>query len=104
MAYDSNDARDLTRAVARLHTGVLALTFAFVGGVGLFAVTAWLLIKGGENVGAHLQLLGQYFYGYSVSWKGSLIGLLYGAVAGGVAGWIVGTVYNFVAKRRDRTK
>jgi hypothetical protein len=30
-------------------------------------MTIWLVIKGGPNMGQHLQLLGQYFVGYSVS-------------------------------------
>ena len=45
-------------------------TGLFVG-VGLFIVTIWLVLKGGETVGPHLALLGQYFIGYSVTWGGS---------------------------------
>jgi len=100
MAHDSNDSRNLTQAVAVLHTGVLALTCAVLGGLGVFTVTAWLLIKGGPTVGDHLQLLNQYFYGYTVSWKGSFIGFFYGALSGGAAGWIIGAVYNGVVARR----
>jgi len=60
--------KEISHAVARIHANILALMFAMIGGLGLFLMTAWLLIKGGENVGAHLQLLGQYFIGYSISW------------------------------------
>ena len=85
---------EVSRIVARLQAGVLALVGALIGGIGLFVITAWLLIKGGPQVGAHLQLLGQYFIGYSVTWKGSLVGLFYGALTGGSVGWAVGTIYN----------
>jgi hypothetical protein len=100
MSRNSNEAGDLTRTVVRLHTGVLAFACAVIGGVGLFALTALLLIKGGAHVGAHLQLLSQYFCGYSVTWRGSLLGLLYGAVTGGAVGWLIGTVYNGVVGLR----
>jgi hypothetical protein len=94
------DAR-LSRRVVTLQAGVLAFVFAVIGGLGLFLVTAWLLIKGGEHVGAHLSLLGQYLIGYSVTWKGSLIGLLYGAVIGALLGWSIGKLYNLIARARQ---
>ncbi|MFQ5667867.1 MAG: hypothetical protein ACE5I7_15750 [Candidatus Binatia bacterium] len=90
------DEYQVGRAVARIHAGVLALVCAVLGALGIFTVTAWLLIRGGPNVGAHLQLLKHFFYGYSVTWPGSLVGLAYGAVLGGLVGWIIGTVYNGV--------
>jgi hypothetical protein len=89
------------RAVARIHAGVLALVCAVLGGGGLFLMTVWLLIKGGPNVGLHLNLLGHYFYGYSVTWPGSVVGLVYGLVAGGLVGWIIGKVYNLAVWLRQ---
>jgi hypothetical protein len=65
-------------------------------------MTSWLLIKGGPQVGVHLQLLGQYFVGYSVTWQGSLVGLFYGALVGGVVGWSIGTLYNAIVAIRQR--
>jgi hypothetical protein len=91
---------EVSRAIARIQTGVLTIVFAALGGLGLFLMTAWLLVKDGPNVGAHLQLLGNYFPGYSVTWLGSLVGLTYGALVGGVAGWSIGTIYNKVVSFR----
>ncbi len=102
MSGQSTEAQELTRSVVRLHTGVLAFACAVIGGASVFAVTAWLLIKGGSNVGAHLQLLSQYFYGYTVTWRGSVVGLAYGALTGGVAGWSIGAVYNGIVRLRQR--
>ena len=93
---------EVNQAVVRLQTGVLTIVCALLGGVGLFVMTAWLLIKGGPHVGAHLQLLGHYFIGYSVTWKGSLVGLFYGALVGGVVGWSIGTIYNGIVAIRQR--
>ncbi len=93
---------EVSRAVARLKAGIVALLFAAIAGFGVFAMTAWLLLKGGENVGAHLELLGQYFIGYSVTWKGAFIGMLYGALCGGIAGWIIGMVYNRIVGVRHQ--
>ena len=87
-------------AVARLRAGILAVVFGMVGGAGLFVATAWLLIKGGENVGATLGLLGNYLPGYAVTWPGAVVGLLYGAAIGAAMGWTLARVYNRLARRR----
>ncbi len=97
-----NETEEITRVVARIHAGILAFIFAIIGGVSLFIITVWLIVKGGQSVGLHLQLLGQYFIGYSVSWKGSIVGLLYGAIIGGLVGWTIGTVYNRIVGLRQR--
>ena len=52
------------------------------------------MLKGGENVGQHLQLLGVFFPGYRVTVLGSFIGLVYGFVFGYGVGRIIGAVYN----------
>ena len=87
-------------AVARLRAGILAIVFGMVGGAGLFVATAWLLIKGGENVGATLGLLGNYLPGYAVTWPGAVVGLLYGAASGAAMGRTLARVYNRLARRR----
>ncbi len=94
--------RQVTRAVARLQAGILAVVIGALFGIGLFVMTAWLIVKGGSQVGLHLQLLGNYFIGYSVTWTGAIVGLLWGAALGGVVGWIIGMVYNRVVGLRQR--
>lgn len=96
-----NERDEVSHAVARIQSGVLALVGAMIGGLGLFVMTVWLLIKDGENVGAHLQLLGNYFIGYSVTWTGSIIGLFYGALVGGIVGWIIGAIYNRIIQLKQ---
>ena len=96
------DKEEISRAVARIRTVALALVCAIIGGGGLFLMTAWLLIKGGPHVGQHLQLISQYFIGYSVTWWGSIVGLFYGALAGGVFGWAVSALYKKVIWLRQK--
>jgi hypothetical protein len=102
MNKPDREERELSRAVARIQAGLLAAGFGVVCGAGLFLMTIWLLIKGGEHVGSHLQLLSNYFVGYSVTWSGSVIGFLYGAVTGGIIGWAIAIIYNRVAELRSR--
>ena len=100
MGSATDGTRQLKRSVAKIQARIMALCFGTILGLGLFLCTAWLVVKGGQNVGEHLQLLGQYFIGYSVSWPGAFVGLFYGAVTGGVMGWLVGMIYNLVAGAR----
>jgi hypothetical protein len=94
--------KEVNRVVARIQTSVLTVVFALISGFGLFFATAWLLIRSGKRVGVHLQLLGNYFPGYSVTWSGSVIGFLYAALVGGLIGWSIGTIYNGVVALRQK--
>jgi hypothetical protein len=102
MATDLEEAQEeaLSRAVARLRSGVLALVFGMTCGVGLWVATAWLVIRGGHNIGAHLGLLRFYFPGYSVTWPGAFLGLVYGFLAGGLTGYVLASIYNRLADWR----
>jgi uncharacterized membrane protein YedE/YeeE len=94
--------RELVRdAVVRLRSRVMALVFAMVGGAGLFLTTVWHLLREGRREAPNIELLNNYFPGYSVTWPGALLGLAYGAITGAVLGWVVAWVYNRVASRRE---
>ncbi len=102
MTKANDEQEELRRMTVRIQAMALAVVCGLVCGLGLFGATVWLLIRGGENVGAHLSLLGNYFIGYSVTWAGSFIGLLYGILVGGLIGWSIGKIYNLVAHLRHR--
>ena len=102
MAQNQKSNSEIRYSVAKIHAGVFALVLAVVGGLTIFFTSAWLLIKGGENVGQHLSLLGQYFPGYSVTWFGSFVGLIYGAIVGGIAGWLIGFIYNRIVDLKSK--
>ena len=65
-------------------------------GVVLCLATLILVLKGGDVVGPRLELLAQYFPGYSVTWMGSLLGLAYGLFYGFLIGWYFAFIRNGV--------
>jgi ABC-type dipeptide/oligopeptide/nickel transport system permease subunit len=48
--------------------------------------------------GEHLELLGKFYIGYSVSVGGAFLGLVYGFVDGFLGGWILAWLYNRFAR------
>lgn len=76
----------LVLAFAPLHKRAFGIAVGAAAGLLFFLVTAVELLRG---VDIGLYLLGEYFYGYTVSWTGALIGLLWGFVVGFVAGWFI---------------
>ena len=73
----TNEERLFSR-VLLLNAKVLGLSLGLLIGLAVFIATNWLVLKGGQVIGPHLQLLSQYFIGYRVSFFGSLIGFAYG--------------------------
>ena len=88
----------------RLNGLILGLVLGLLFGFGIFLATILLLLKGGEVVGPHLSLLGQFFIGYTVSFSGSLIGLLYGFFSGFGVGYIIAGLYNWMASLREKRR
>lgn len=78
----------------RMNAIAQGIVMGLLAGLGLFVATNWLVIKGGEQVGPHLALLGQFFPGYTVTFLGSFVGLAYGFVLGFVVGYLFARVYN----------
>jgi hypothetical protein len=77
----------LTRVFSKLDRVALGLSTGITTGMLLFLATLTLVLKGGEDVGPNLQLLSQFFPGYSVTLSGSLLGLFYGFIGGFLGGW-----------------
>jgi hypothetical protein len=83
---------------ARLDTVAMTVAMGVVFGLGLFAMTAILLLKGaapGYPVGPNLVALSTFLPGYSVTWLGSLVGIGYGFLIGSVVGFVVAVLWNF---------
>lgn len=100
--HDAADKAAL-RMIIKLNAHVLGTTLGILFGFGLFAATLILVLKGGPNVGEHLQLLRNYFYGYKVTLAGSFIGGAYGFLSGYVAGCIIALIYNWVDYLRAKS-
>ena len=91
---NGGEKQKLEAAIRRLNERAWGITMGLLLGGGLFLATIILIVKGGQNVGAHLTLLGNYLPGYRVTVPGSFIGLIYGFVIGYGLGRAVGSVYN----------
>ena len=72
----------------------LATAIGSVCGLLIFLSTIWLMSKDGVTT-HYLQLLNQYFFGYTVSIKGAFVGMAYGFSWGFLFGWIFAYLRNF---------
>ena len=79
---------------------MLGLVLGILLGLAIFIMTIWLVIKGGDPVGPHLELLSQLFIGYRVSFLGSIIGFAYGFAVGTFSGTMIGWIYNRIVDFR----
>ncbi len=88
----------------RIDKIALATALGSVCGALVFLATLWAMINGGL-AGHSLELLGQYFLGYTVTLKGAFVGLAYGFSWGFLAGWLFAYLRNFfIAYYIYRTK
>lgn len=88
------DNNPIVWQLLKIQMHVNGLTFGIFFATGLFLVTIWLLILGGENVGETLSLLRYYMPGYSVTILGCLIGALYGLFYGYLFGFSTAYIYD----------
>ncbi len=86
----------IVQSLAKLDGRALGIAIGLLTGFGIFAATNFLVLKGGEVIGTNLGLLSQFFIGYDVDFRGSLIGLVYGMIVGFVIGWLIAAIRNFV--------
>lgn len=84
----------LHRALLRLNGRAWGIAVGLIFGIGLFVATNFLVLKGGDNIGMHLNLLAVYFPGYRVTFVGSVVGFVYAFVLGYGMGRLTGAVYN----------
>ncbi len=89
-----DEQESVNLAIMRLNGRAWGIAMGLLLGGGLFVATNFLVLKGGANVGQHLQLLRVFFPGYSVTFGGSLIGFIYAFVLGYALGRLIGSVYN----------
>jgi len=84
----------IVRAFSRMDKLGFATAIGSVAGMLMLIATLWLVIKGGEVIGPNLQLLGQYFIGYTVTVKGAFIGAAYSFVWAFLSGWLFAYLRN----------
>jgi hypothetical protein len=84
----------ILHAFARLDRTAFGVAVGTLLGLLLFSATIFVLSRGGRTDGIDLQLLSQYYPGYTVTIRGALLGLVYGFLSGFVFGWFVALLRN----------
>ena len=93
---DSSDQSPPLLAFGPLHRIALGMAFGLVFGGFVFLATLVVMLKKGDGNVIQLELLNQFFWGYSVSLSGAFIGLAWGFASGFVLGWMLAAVRNAV--------
>ena len=93
-----DELRQVSKTLLRMNEQGWGIAFGLLLGLGLFAATNFLVIKGGEVVGPHLELLSVFFPGYRVTFLGSFVGFVYAFVVGYGFGRTVSAIYNRLIK------
>ena len=94
----SNLLNLLSSSFARIDKLGFATATGSISGLIVFLATIFMTIKGDKVVSPYLQLLSQYFFGYTVSLKGAFIGMAYSFSWGFLFGWIFAYLRNlFIA-------
>ncbi len=91
-------------AFAKIDPLALGVAVGVVSGLGIFMASAILLLRGGPALGPTLSLLGNYLFGFEVTWGGAVIGLLEGGLLGFAVGALAAGLRNWTLKalRKDR--
>lgn len=98
MIDDDTDLQRLAESeLLRVNALAIAVVAGLIAGGGLLLATNWLLLKGGPDPGPHLALLGQYLYGFRVSFLGSLVGFAWAFLLAFAASYAGAHIYNAVA-------
>ena len=84
----------MEQAFGRLDPVALGAGVGVVAGIVLAAMTAALLIRGGQDIGVHLMRLGYFLPGYTVSWPGVGIGFIDALALGFGFGALLATLWN----------
>ena len=93
-ALADDELRQVEKTLLRMNEQGWGIAFGSLMGLGLFAATNILVVKGGEVVGPHLGLLSMFFPGYRVTLLGSLVGFVYAFVLGYGFGRTLSVIYN----------
>ena len=95
---DQEDLRESDRAVirafARFDKWSLAISTGTICGLVVFLATLWLTLTGDVNATQLLQILNQYFIGYTVTLKGAFIAMGYTFLWSFLFGWLFAYLHN----------
>lgn len=85
----------LSLAFAPLHKRAFGMAVGIAAALLVAGVTLFHVVAQPEDAG-YLRLLANYFYGYTVTWRGVVVGGLWAFLTGFVAGWFIAFCRNLV--------
>ena len=86
----------------KINVLAFAVACGLIWGVGLFALTWWIIMFDGPT--GDVTLVGRVYRGYSITPMGSVIGLVWALADGFVGGLIFAWFYNTLADRLGKTQ
>jgi hypothetical protein len=87
----------LVLAFAPLHKRAFGVAIGSAAGLFVFLLTVVHLVRNpAPGQAINLELLANFFYGYSPTWTGAFVGLFWGFVVGFVGGWFLAFCRNLV--------
>lgn len=109
-AIEESEDTVIEVAFAKIDPLALGVAVGVVSGLGIFMASAILLLRSGPVVGPMLSLLGNYLFGFEVTWAGALMGLFeggmlgftVGALAAGLRNWALKVYAKIVRSREER--
>lgn len=85
----------------RFNVKAFALTCALVWGIGLFALTWWIIAIDGAT--GEPTLIGRLYRGYSITPLGSLVGFVWAfidaLIGGALFAWLYNCIADWIARR-----
>ncbi len=81
-------------AFAKIDPLALGVAVGVVSGLVIFMASAILLLRSGPVIGPTLSLLGNYLFGFEVTWAGAVIGFFEGGMWGGAVGALAAGLRN----------
>ncbi|MHC4081049.1 MAG: bacteriophage holin [Planctomycetota bacterium] len=84
----------------KLNVWAFGLTCALIMGLGLFAMTWWIIAFDGQT--GQTTTIGRIYRGYSISALGSVIGLVWAFFDFLIGGVIFAWLYNLIAGRMSK--
>jgi hypothetical protein len=84
----------------KLNVKAFALAFGITWGIGLFALTWWIIAF--EGVTGEATFISRLYRGYNISPSGSLIGFVWAFADGFIGAAIFAWLYNLIANRNSK--
>lgn len=93
----SRQVRVTKEVIMKINLKAFALTCGLVWGLGLFALTWWIIAFDGAT--HEVTFIGRLYGGYNISPWGSILGLVWGFFDALIGGAVFAWLYNWIAGR-----